>query len=216
MGNTDLWELSNDLLHVVWKWLCSVGYRILQMILWTVAASLWPCFLLIISVFSSLLVHFQSALKCKELLQVIATLLKSKVTHLRCVFVQDAGKISPGINTKCCGLGMYKWEKVCSYTNISLPIKIPTTSGVDTVCPSICAAYCTTRWFHWDVRVWGFLTWQERGSQAMWCINEELWLHRSQLSTHIICRLPPLRQSARHGEGQESAVFLDLVGRLKD
>ena len=31
----------------------------------------------------------------------------------------------------------------------------------------------------------------------MWCINEELWLRRSELSTHIIHRRPPLMQLAR-------------------
>lgn len=49
----------------------------------------------------------------------------------------------------------------------------------------------------------------------MWYINEELWLHRSELSTHISCGFPPLMQLVRHGEGQYSVIFLDLAGRLK-
>lgn len=85
--------------------------------------------------------------------------------------------------------------------------------GVDMFGPWVCAAYCSIHCI--TLRALGILTCRERGSQAMWCINEELWLHKSELSTHIIFGFPPLTQSVRHVEGQESVIFLDLVGRLK-
>lgn len=71
----NIWELSNDVLHVDWKWLSSVGYRILQMVLWTVAAAVWPCFCSLFLLFLLSLSTSHSNFICKELLQVIAALL---------------------------------------------------------------------------------------------------------------------------------------------
>lgn len=185
-----IWELSHDILHVVWKY-C-------QIILWTVVAALRPCVCSLFLLFLFSLSTSNSNLICKELLQVIATLLKllkSTVT----------ATIPPSNNKKVLRLGMYS---VPTYL-YSYITKLPTTSGVDMVCPSVLCSILHILLIplgHDNLRF----------SDIPGKMFPGDVMYKWKLSTHIICRPPPLMQLVRHGEGQESVVYLDLVGRLKD
>ncbi len=57
----------------------------------------------------------------------------------------------------------------------------------------------------------------ERFPQEMWCINEKLWLHRSELSTYIICKRPPLMHLTR-ARGRSEISWISgpcgSIGRL--
>lgn len=130
----------------------------------------------------------------RNFLQVIATLLtmfKSQVAHLgiRCSFlgsmhVQFHRATRKGIEDVICKSG-----GTCARTHIFKDIQ---------VCRSTCASHCTASWLHWDVRLWGFLSCHEWRFQMMWSINEELWLHRFELSIHMISGRNPLKKPAMH------------------
>lgn len=170
--------------------------------LWCVTAALWPRFAHYFCCFlccGSLLIY-------KQLLHIIATLLKSKVTHPKYSFMQLAGKISTSEGECTSG------EK-CTLSCVFLYIPMHQHAHnfwVDMDLPWVCAECCTIHWLLRDVELWGFLTCQERGSQVMWCINEELWLQEPELSTHIICMFPPLRQSVGKAKVRSQSYFWTL------
>lgn len=153
----------------------------------------WPCFCSLFLLFLPSLStsHFTFLFfLCTELLQVIATfltLLKSKLHILNIGLCSMLVKMSSSNNTKYCVYECTIWAK-CDLRRVYPYV------------PQFCAAYCTVLLSHRDEAIWGFLTCRERRSLvAMWCINEELWPRRSELSTHIILLSCSCRGSGKVG-----------------
>lgn len=91
-----------------------------------------------------------------------------QVTHSKYRLVWRKNKISSGSNTK---FYMYKYTVCiecvlgCVCPHVFIHQDDDALQESTGRCPSVCAAYCSILWSHWDATVCASLTCQERGSQ---------------------------------------------------